>query len=270
MAAAGGSYGSNEVTYAYDGQNRRTRRPSATPEADSEAQTMKISLVLSVLIPSIAFGSCPVPKMALEKLRAYLSYESSFPSGVRGELSFDFALAGREALFLQHRVPPHFDTSARPVYVYMEGVPLLATSCQSNSDWTLCAQQMFRDYAHNEAVEQQILPIKQTCTLPVTVPKWHPSPNGTQKRKLAMELLQEVEQFGYSSPEQVYMRDFNIDDPELEFYIVDPAREQAVQGCTFDSQVIPHCKWHSFGQASIGLIKKQIMARSYRLFPEVK
>ena len=50
------------------------------------------------------------------------------------------------------------------------------------------------------------------------------------KRRLASEVLQELSEFGYGNPRKVYVGDFNVADPELNFYIIDREGADSIQG----------------------------------------
>ena len=73
--------------------------------------------------------------------------------------------------------------------------------------------------------------------------------------------------YGYSDPREVYVRDFNLSGPELDFYVIDQTGNGSVQGCSFDAKLRPHCAWHLYGMSPRGDIRREIMARPYKLFP---
>ena len=88
-----------------------------------------------------------------------------------------------------------------------------------------------------------------------------------KKREVAAEVLKELHAFGYTELASVYVRDFNLDDPEIQAYIVKRNGDPHLLGCHFNVGVKPYCTWHRFGQASPEELKRQIMARPYRLYP---
>jgi hypothetical protein len=69
------------------------------------------------------------------------------------------------------------------------------------------------------------------------------------------------------TPKAIYIRDFNLDDPEIEAHIVDDRDPPYFLGCWFDVARSPHCAWHMFGQSPPESLKRQIMERPYRLYP---
>jgi hypothetical protein len=100
------------------------------------------------------------------------------------------------------------------------------------------------------------------------VPAWHASPDNPLKRKLASEVLQELVHFGYRNPREVYVRDFNVADPELDFYVVDREGNGNIQGCHFDAEISPHCGWHLYGMSPTEAVKRDIMVQPYKLLPQ--
>jgi len=89
-----------------------------------------------------------------------------------------------------------------------------------------------------------------------------------RKWKLATEILNEIQAFGGSSgTKAIYIRDFNIDDPEIKVYIVNTSAEPEILGCTFNAAKSPHCQWHGFGQAPVSFLKREIVRRAYKLCP---
>jgi hypothetical protein len=96
---------------------------------------------------------------------------------------------------------------------------------------------------------------------------WKPSPDGRGKRILAAQILRELQEFGYSDVKAVFTRDFNIEDPEIDFYIVGPRNEADFLGCSFDRNRSPYCQWHLYGQAPTQALKRRVMAMPYRLSP---
>lgn len=230
---------------------------------------MKRMLLLIASLPALVRGTqCTASPTALARLTSYLSYESTVGRITTGQHRFGFATTDAEDLFLQYEIPARFDQSSRLAYVVAKGKRMFVTPCPADSKWTQCAQESFQSFYGRESPNQRILPVERTCDLFVTVPKWRPSPNDAQKKKLGSEVLEEFVKFGYHQAKEIYVRDFNINDPELDFYAISANGEQSVHGCDFSSEYTPHCEWHKFGQVPIEQIRKGIMARPYRLFPE--
>jgi len=151
------------------------------------------------------------------------------------------------------------------VYVFREGERLLANSCPVDANWTICAQQSFASFSHSK--KQESYSAEPTCDLVVNVPKWSPTPNGPRKREVASRVLHELIELTGSAPRAVFVRDFNVNDPELQFLIVGANADETVQGCHFDADLHPLCIWHLFGQSPVKQIKKEIMATPYKIFP---
>ena len=229
---------------------------------------MDRTLLLVGLLPILAYGAdeCAAPPDALAKLKAYLSYETRGRLWGPGTKRFSLAEADGTALFLQYEVPKYYDETQGFVYAFRKGSRLLVAGCPNNPQWTKCAENDFREFIHQPPRTPE-RPIGPTCDLSITVPEWRPSPDSPLKRRLASEVLQELMEYGYTNPREVYVRDFNVGDPELDVYIVDQDGKGNLQGCTFDADFHPHCAWHFYGQSPVEELKWEIMARPYRLFP---
>ncbi|HEY6328257.1 MAG TPA: hypothetical protein VI756_02895 [Blastocatellia bacterium] len=74
-------------------------------------------------------------------------------------------------------------------------------------------------------------------------------------------------EYGVVNPREVYVRDFNVSDPELAFYIVDREGKGNLQGCTFDADLDQHCAWHLFGMSPREKLRHDIMVHRYKPFP---
>jgi hypothetical protein len=225
-------------------------------------------LLLIAIIQVFAYGApdCTPPPDAVAKLRGYLSYMSREGLWSPGAKHFSLAEADGDALFLQHEVPQHFDETQRFVYAFRKGNRLLAAGCPADPEWTKCAEKDFRELIHEPASSLQG-PVGAACDLTITVPAWRPSPDSPFKRSLASEVLQELMEYGAINPREVYVRDFNVADPELDFYIIDREGKDDLQGCTLDADLHPHCAWHLYGMSPLAKLKRGIMAQPYKLFP---
>jgi len=223
-------------------------------------------LLLGILCRVLLFGndSCPAPPDAITKLAAYLSFGTRDGRWTPGMKSFAFAQVQDDALFLQHELPKYFDPSRRPVYAFRKGSRIFTATCPNNSQWPKCVEEYYRKFLHAPPNPAE-RPVPTSCELSVAVPKWRASPDSPLKTRLASEIIQELFGYGYENPKQVYVRDFNVADPELEFYIVDRNGKDEFQGCTFDADLRPHCAWHLFGTVSITKLKEGIMEHPYRL-----
>lgn len=201
----------------------------------------------------------PPPKQAVERLQGYLSYEAAWESGTYGVKEFDAAVLLGGVLFRSQersQLPP-----GRIVYVIPEGRRISSMSCPEAEDWVGCVVRgMPQEFPSGSA--------SAACSTQIDVPTWRASAATPAKKRLAAELVQELMSgAGYSDPKAIYVRDFNMDDPELLFYIVDAEGKDNLQGCHFDASQHPHCGWHLFGQAPVEKLKRDVMARPYKLFP---
>jgi hypothetical protein len=105
------------------------------------------------------------------------------------------------------------------------------------------------------------------CDFTLNVPRWEPSPDSLEKRRIAAELLREFRSFGYGDAKRIVVRDFNLDDPEITAYIIGRRRREDFQGCTFSRDETPHCSWHRFGQSPLSSLRDTVLSRPYQLFP---
>jgi len=97
---------------------------------------------------------------------------------------------------------------------------------------------------------------------------WQPSPNTPEKRRIAAEIGKEVRKFGYYDATVIYVRDFNLDDPDITAYIKDRKGHIQIQGCWFNRARPPYCSgWHLFGQAPVSSLRRSVMTRPYRVYP---
>jgi hypothetical protein len=124
-----------------------------------------------------------------------------------------------------------------------------------------------RDSQHTEISAAQ--PLKEpACELILEVPAWRSSADDSKKRKLAADVLKELQQFGYAEAKVIYIRDFNIDDPDIWAYIIAQDGSPDFRGCSFDAKQVPHCQgWHRLGQTSLDWLRQKIMSEPYRLYP---
>jgi hypothetical protein len=108
------------------------------------------------------------------------------------------------------------------------------------------------------------------CEYALNVPKWEPSPDSPEKRRLSVELLHEFQNFGFDDAQRIVIRDFNLDDPDITAYIVSHRGKDEFQGCGFTRDKTPHCAWHMFGQSPRSGLKQMVMSRPYQLFPSAR
>ena len=169
------------------------------------------------------------------------------------------------------------DPSILPVFIYQGALRLLGINCPSGPTWVNCVAEWVQNphkdegkvvYGNEPPTYTTPAPKERPCEFTLEVPVWKPSPDNELKRKLAAEILQEIQAFwGTSGTKAIYIRDFNVDDPEIEAYIINTTEEPAFLGCRFDAAKSPHCEWHGFGQAPVAALRRDIMSRRYRLYP---
>lgn len=127
-------------------------------------------------------------------------------------------------------------------------------------NWRECVAKQAADI--EEGTKDQ--PLLCTATVDVrTIPAWKPSPDNQKKRQVAADLLKETEA-DWQGAKQIVVRDFNIKDPQITFYIKMPDGEY-FRGCGFRIGSRPHCQWHGFGQASVSELRNWIFEKPYRL-----
>jgi hypothetical protein len=221
---------------------------------------------LLFLFALISFaGDCAAPPAVTRRLAAYLSYEASLGAGRYGAQVFTFSPLPDGFLFREHGVKESSDSSQRLVYAITQHGRLTVSSCPDDPRWEQCGEQLlYRGIgksAGNLAVEDG-----RKCDFTLNVQVWHPSPDSSAKRTLASELFKEILNAGHSGARAVYVRDFNLADPELTFYIVDSTDAGTLLGCHFESALRPHCQWHLFGSSPTEEIKREVLARPYILF----
>src|SRR5207244_3918225 len=114
----------------------------------------------------------------------------------------------------------------RPVLIYENsrwwtGADL---RCPANASWVKCAAE-WDPYASlpetaRPPKKKQAAAAGPSCDFEVRVPKWAPSPDSDEKRRIAGELLQELrqKQDRTTTLKAVYVRDFNLNDPVINVY----------------------------------------------------
>ena len=208
-----------------------------------------------------ALGSpmCAPPEAAVAQLRAYFAYQNSFFRNRSVQQRFSVLRIGDQVFFRHNNPPPYTDPSLSPIYIYRPGHRIDTNNCPTGPGWVNCVADLARNPGR---------PDGPACEFTLEVPAWKPSPDNELKQKLASEILQEIQAFGGSSgTKAIYIRDFNVDDPEIEAYIINTTAEPEFLGCSLDAAKSPHCEWHGFGQAPVASLRRQIMSRPYRLYP---
>jgi|SRR5579883_664959 hypothetical protein len=217
-----------------------------------------------------AYGAqaCPPPSAAIAEVRAYLSYENGLGKGGPQQDQFTSLTVGDRTFFRLNTPPPDFAADSRPVYVYEPGKEMRGyLTCPPDAAWISCVADWLR--STQTAIVSRGEQLKgPTCELTVDVPAWRPSPDNRQKRELAGDLLKEIRGFGYADAKAIYIRDFNVNDPDIWAYIITHSGNSEFQACSFNSRRTPHCQgWHGFGQTPVDWLKQKIMEEPYRLYP---
>ena len=223
-----------------------------------------------------AADQCSPPQAAVEKLKAYFTYENGLGTNTPIHERFSVLKMGDRVFFRQNNPPPHYDPSLRPVYSFEPGRRIEGLNCPAGPTWVNCVADAVLNphkdegkvvYGNEPPRYTSPAPKEPTCEFTLEVPAWKPSPDNESKTKLASEILREIQGFGASEAKSIYIRDFNADDPEIEAYITNPDGQTEFLGCTLDAAKAPHCEWHGFGQSLVESLKREIMARPYRLYP---
>jgi len=172
---------------------------------------------------------------------------------------------GETTFLREEEARPNYGSAQRQVYVVSNtGTPERIT-CPSDASWLNCAGAWLKDrHAHTPPYLAEA-PSGPICRFTLQAPSWSPSPDNDQKRRVANELLKELGAREYAR--EVYARDFNMDDPEIDFYIIDLNGNAEFQGCFFDKTRSPHCRMHGYGQSPIDALRRNVMSLPYRLYP---
>ena len=243
----------------------------AGPVTRQASAAMKASaLWLMLSVAGSCAAQCTAPETARAELDAYLAWENGLRSNLKHTVPFSVLEIGRCTFFRANKLPKYFDPALRPAYLFVPGQPVLTPSSPAGDAWVSWAAEFLRDPGNFPLLRSPQcageVP-KQPCDLTVEVGPWKPSPDGPEKRKVAGEILKELRAYGYTEVKEAYVRDFNLHDPDIWFYIVQPRGETALEGCRFELDRSPHCAWHLFGQSPDDSLKRVIMARPYRLYP---
>jgi hypothetical protein len=239
---------------------------------------MMKTVTLIFLVGFIAFGAdptCSPPPAVVESLMALFRHENGLGRNQPYEERFSYMQLEGWNYLRQNSVPEHYDPSLLPVWIFDPNSVQTEANCSSDALWIDCAiyEGRHADEARpvlqgNEVFHYPPAGVTPTvCEYVLDVPRWVPSPDSAEKRRLAADLLHEFQSFGYRDARRITIRDFNFDDPEITAYIVSRRGEEEFQGCTFTRDKTPHCAWHMFGQAPRSGLKRTVMSRPYQLFP---
>ena len=233
--------------------------------------------LLPIMLCPIGNSECLPPIGSIETLRARLTYlngrGSNFPHVERiGSVT----VGTRSYLRLETIPTSNYAVRQRPVYIFEGSQSLAQINCPADGAWTACLVDWERSRLDNNPASQgehrqlkdhRILSTSQVCNFTLDVQPWQPSPDNQLKRKTAAEVAAEVREFLVEGVRSIIVRDFNLDDPDINIYIVDLRGKDQVLGCYFDGRRSPHCSWHMFGQSPVESIIADILKMPYRLYP---
>jgi hypothetical protein len=224
----------------------------------------------ALFLASILFGgsnavACTPPTAAVSKLEAYFKYQHGLGSNVETQEHFTVFTAGDHVFFRHDNPPSDYEPSSRPVYVYHPTKGIDVANCPTGNEWVKCVG----DYLRQDESSSGLKPDSTgACEFTLNVPQWHPSPDSPLKQRLATAILHEAVEFGdFSNPQAIYLRNFNVDDPDILVYVVTQRGADRFLGCSFDAAASQHCSWHRFGQTPLPALRQQIMEMPYQVYP---
>jgi len=250
-------------------------------------------------ITSKAEEPCGVPEPALAQIASAAAYYYRDQAGPTKKESYSAVLIGVRWFFRDNN-PEGFDGQGlRSVSKYEDGKwdGVRDLQCPSDASWVTCAAAWnpYRSLPANSPMaylkEQKPEPVTTTsCDFEVKIPNWTPSPDNAKKRQIASEVLQElltdsqtdsgsttsgdaqakrvvIEPRVRGQLRSVYIRDFNLNDPEVHVYFED-SKEKWVRRFAFDSTKKPHIAYSgAYGTVTVESIRDWIMEQPYRLYP---
>ena len=232
---------------------------------------------LPIVFRTIGSSSCLPPVASAEKLKAHLSYLNGMGSNMPYVERFTSATIGKRSYIRQDiRPASNYAPRQRPVYIYEGSRSLGQINCPAGEAWIACLLDWelsrHNDNSPSKDEHQQleglrVLSPSRVCEFRLEVQRWQPSPDNQMKRTTAVEVLAEIRMFIVEGVRSIVIRDFNIDDPEINIYFVNLRGEDQVLGCHFDDRRSPHCSWHMFGQSPVESIIGDILKMPYRLYP---
>ena len=263
--------------------------------------TLFIALVsCSKANTSRAGARCNVPERAIAQMTGSAAYQyRDDPSRPQKE-SYSAVLVGQRWFFRGNNPQDSDSQALRSVSKYEAGkwasVPDLR--CPVDASWVTCAA-AWNPYSFLPANspmanlrEKKPEPVNTpSCDFEVEVAKWTPSPDDEKKREVAAEILKELledpQPDSSSTPasgdtrsarvvieprergelRRVYIRDFNLNDPEVHVYFED-SKETWVIRFDFDSTTKPHMTGGGgYGTVTVESVRDWIMEQPYRLYP---
>jgi hypothetical protein len=104
------------------------------------------------------------------------------------------------------------------------------------------------------------------CHIAIDVPRWSPSPDGPEKRRLAREILQSLQ----VEAKAVYAKDFNVLDPQIFLMVETEDGGHEFYRCRVVTGKGSRCELGGFGTVSKEDLGRVISAHAYQIFPEPK
>lgn len=204
---------------------------------------------------------CPT-QAALDLFRHQIAYErteETYPLKGLSVVHASVWLRGSASAFYVHDRLSGYVPGARMTYIFVDGYLDGGGGCPAEENWIDCIEK-------SPALESRT-GMPRTCTVTINmraIPPWAPSKNDSAKRRVAAELLHQIEE-KWKGAQEIVIRDFNISDPQITAYIKMPDGDY-FQGCGFKATGIPPCSgWHLFGMVPDSKIREWIFQRPYRL-----
>ena len=217
-------------------------------------------VIYSLCISGFGADQCGLTTANVALVTGYFRYQNGLGRNHQYLKHLTAARIGEATALRDDDLFPYQNPEVSEVFVLSKAHKLDLITCPADAGWLSCAG----DWARVSPTEPALSPVEAsrepTCNLTLPISAWRSSPDNEQKRRIASELLKELLGFGYADPEAIYARDFNLEDPEIDFYIVDSEGMPEFQGCHFSLVESPHCGWHLYGQTRLDALKREIMS----------
>jgi len=241
---------------------------------------MRLGLCIVMCLLASSSGSsqgvsrtgCAPSREAIARLRGYLAYYYGVDQDFdRKTQKFDVLLVNGREYFRSQDAEPIADPKERWVYIYQAGADWKVITCPAIDTWKSCeadllagtppegvARRIYRQAAANAG----------SCHIATDVPRWSPSPDGPEKRRLAREILQSL-QVG-SDAKAVYAKDFNVLDPQIFLMVEIEDGEHEFYRCRVVTGKGSRCELGGFGTVSKEDLERVISAHAFQIYPEPK
>jgi hypothetical protein len=252
-------------------------------------------------VASKAAAPCNVPGQAIAQMASIAAYQYRDDPAKPKKESYSAVLIGQWWFFRSNDPQDSDSQGLHTVSKYEDGkldsVPDLR--CPADASWVNCAA-AWNPYSFLPANSPMAAlknkkpePINaQACDFDVPVTKWTASTDNGTKKRIASEILNELVEDpkpddNSSTPvssntralrvvvqprergklRRVYLRDFNLNDPEVHVYFED-SKEKWVMRFRFDANTKPHTSGGgSYGTVTVESVRDWIMEQPYRLYP---